>query len=84
MADTDVGPEEFTPAQWQRFGEFVRHALHAAVDDLEPQASGLPPIRAQIWADSTARERWTSLRRHRRRAGRDPRHEDRGSGNVHP
>jgi hypothetical protein len=57
MADTEAGPDEFTPAQWQRFGEFVRHALHAAVDDLEPQASGLPPIRAQIWADSTARER---------------------------
>jgi hypothetical protein len=81
MADTGTGPEEFTPAQWQRFGEFVRRALHAAVDDLEPQAGALEPIRAQIWADVTARERWTTLRRRRRRRlGRGARLDGPGSG----
>jgi len=82
MADTGIDPEEFTPAQWQRFGEFVRHALHAAVDDLEPQADGLEPIRAQIWADATARERWTTLRR--RRSGRDTHLDGPGSGATRP
>jgi hypothetical protein len=69
MADTGIGPEEATPAQWHRFSELVRRALHAAVDDLEPQTDGLEPIRAQTWADTAAQERWTDPRRRRRRLG---------------
>ncbi|MFY9931326.1 MAG: hypothetical protein WAK82_25340 [Streptosporangiaceae bacterium] len=84
MADTGIGPEELTPAQWQRFGEFVRRALHAAVDDLEPQADGLEPIRAQIWADNTAPERCQGPWRRRRRLGRGLRLRGSGSGTAQP
>ena len=37
-------------AQWHHFAEFVRYALHAAADQVEPQADGLEPIRARILA----------------------------------
>ncbi len=39
-----------TQAQWHHFAEFVRHALHAAADQIEPQADGLEPIRTRILA----------------------------------
>ena len=32
------------------FAEFVRHALHAAADQVEPGGDGLTPIRARILA----------------------------------
>lgn len=36
-----------TPAQWHAFAEFVRRALHAAADQVEPRRDGLAPIRAR-------------------------------------
>jgi hypothetical protein len=84
MADTGIGPEELTPAQWQRFGEFVRRALHAAMDDLEPQADGLEPIRAKVWADTTAPELCQGRWRRRRRFGRGARLRGSGSGTARP
>ncbi len=56
MNRTGHGPEG-TPAQWHDFAEFVRHALHAAADQVEPQADGLEPIRAKIPAESGGRDR---------------------------
>jgi hypothetical protein len=41
------GPEPFSPVN---FAEFVRHALHAAADQVEPGGDGLTPIRARILA----------------------------------
>jgi hypothetical protein len=41
------GPEPFRPFN---FAEFVRHALHAAADQVEPDGDGLTPIRARILA----------------------------------
>ncbi len=41
---------EGTTAQWYVFADFVRLALHAAVEQIEPQ-DGLEPIRARIPAD---------------------------------
>ncbi len=43
------GPEG-TTAQWYVFAEFLRRSLHAAADQVEPQADGLEPIRAKIMA----------------------------------
>jgi hypothetical protein len=53
MTRTGRGPEG-TPAQWYHFAEFVRRALHAAADQVEPQADGLEPIRARIPAGPAA------------------------------
>ena len=36
------------PAGWHGFGEYLRRALHAAADQVEPQPDGLAPIRARI------------------------------------
>jgi hypothetical protein len=47
MVRTGHGPEG-TPAQWHAFADFVRRALHAAADQVEPQADGLEPIRARV------------------------------------
>jgi hypothetical protein len=55
MVRTDRDPEG-NPAQWHDFVQFVRRALHAAADQVEPQADGLEPIRAKIPA-------WSGLRR---------------------
>ena len=52
------GPEG-TQAQWHEpvnFADFVRRALHAAVEQVEPQADGLEPIRAKIPAGSGQRQ----------------------------
>jgi hypothetical protein len=55
MADTGPGPEN-PPAQGPEpfslfnFAEFVRRALHAAADQVEPRGDGLIPIRARILA----------------------------------
>ena len=38
------------PARGRDFGDFVRLALHAAADQVEPCADGLVPIRARILA----------------------------------
>ncbi len=46
---TGPGPES-PPAQGQDFAEFVRRALHAAADQVEPRGDGLTPIRARILA----------------------------------
>ena len=43
------GPELFSPFN---FAEFVRRALHAAADQVEPGGDGLTPIRAKILARS--------------------------------
>jgi len=57
MAGTSPGPENL-PAQGPElfspfnFAEFVRRALHAAADQVEPGGDGLTPIRAKILARS--------------------------------
>jgi hypothetical protein len=38
------------PARGPEFAEFLRRALHAAADQVEPCADGLAPIRARILA----------------------------------
>ena len=38
------------PALGRDFGDFVRHALRAATDQVEPCTDGLIPIRARILA----------------------------------
>ena len=43
---------EGTTAQWYVFADFVRLALQAAVDQIEPQ-DGLEPIRARIPPDQS-------------------------------
>ena len=65
MTRTGRGPEG-TPAQWYHFAEFVRRALHAAADQVEPQADGLEPIRARIPAGPAARDRQPARWRRRR------------------
>jgi len=57
---------EGTPAQWYHFAEFVRRALHAAADQVEPQADGLEPIRARIPAGPGPRDRQPARWRRRR------------------
>jgi len=72
MTRTGHGPES-TPAQWYHFAEFVRRALHAAADQVEPQADGLGPIRARIPADPGPRDlqpRWRRRRPGTRRSAR--------------
>ena len=44
---TGPGPGS-TPARGRDFAEFLRHALHAAADQIEPRPDGLAPIRARI------------------------------------
>jgi hypothetical protein len=39
-----------SPPRGRDFAEFVRLALHAAADQVEPRADGLAPIRARILA----------------------------------
>jgi hypothetical protein len=65
MTRTGCGPEG-TPAQWYHFAEFVRRALHAAADQVEPQADGLEPIRARIPAGPAPRDRQPARWRRRR------------------
>jgi len=62
------------PTQWHEFAEFVRRALHDAVDDIEPEEDGLEPIRARIPAWSGLRDRQAARRRHRPGARRGVRH----------
>ena len=38
------------PGGGRDFAELLRHALHAAADQVEPGADGLAPIRARILA----------------------------------
>jgi len=38
------------PTRGPEFAEFLRRALHAAADQVEPCADGLAPIRARILA----------------------------------
>jgi hypothetical protein len=66
-----AGPDG-TPAQWHAFGEFLRRALHAIADQVEPRSDGLEVIRARIPAGPAGplgpglRDRRTALRRRRR------------------
>ena len=41
------GPDG-TPPTGGDFGEFLRHALHAAADQIEPRQDGLERIRARV------------------------------------
>jgi hypothetical protein len=76
MVRTGHNPEA-TPAWWHDFAGFVRRALHAAVDQVEPQADGLETIRARIPAGSGPGRRRAARRlRHRR----GMRHSQRGGG----
>jgi hypothetical protein len=42
------GPDAAALAGWHGFGEYLRRALQAAADQVEPQPDGLAPIRARI------------------------------------
>jgi len=44
------GRQGSEPARGRDFGDFVRVALHAAADQVEPCTDGLIPIRARILA----------------------------------
>jgi hypothetical protein len=44
------GSKESGPARGRDFGDFVRLALNAAADQIEPCTDGLIPIRARILA----------------------------------
>ena len=50
--DADPGPGSTGsgPARGRDFGDFVRIALNAAADQIEPCTDGLIPIRARILA----------------------------------
>jgi hypothetical protein len=54
--ETGGGPEGALVHR-PRFAEFLRRALHAAADQVEPQEDGLAPIRARILAGSGSRDR---------------------------
>jgi hypothetical protein len=41
-----------SPMRGHDLAEYLRHALHAAADQIEPGADGLTPIRARILAGS--------------------------------
>jgi hypothetical protein len=47
---TGPGRQGGGPARGRDFGDFVRLALHAAADQVEPCTDGLVPIRARILA----------------------------------
>jgi hypothetical protein len=66
MARTGRGSEG-TSAWWHDFAEFVRHALHAAVDRVEPEADGLESIRARIPPGAGPGDRQVTRRLRRRR-----------------
>jgi hypothetical protein len=74
MADTGHGG---SPAQWQAFADFVRRALQAAADQVEPRADGLKPIRARTRRGLP--DRWAAGYR-RSRAGRSRRRGEPGAG----
>jgi hypothetical protein len=69
MARTGHGPEG-PSAWWHDFAEFVRHALHAAVDRVEPRADGLESIRARTPAGAGRGDRQVTRRLRRRRGAR--------------
>jgi hypothetical protein len=69
MARSGHGPEG-TSAWWRDFAEFVRHALHAAVDRVGPRADGLESIRARIPAGADPGDRQVTRRLRRRRGAR--------------
>jgi hypothetical protein len=84
MARTGYGPEG-TPAWWHDFAEFVRQALQAAVDQVEPQADGLESIRERIPAGSAVGGREVTHRhRPRRRARRGARRRGPQAGGQRP
>ena len=74
---------EGIPARWHDFAEFVRRALHAAVDQVEPKADGLESIRARIPAGSVLRDR-DGVRRRRHRSGARRRARRGGPGTGRP
>ena len=45
--DAGLGPDG-AQASGHGFAEYLRRALHAVADQIEPQADGLAPIRARI------------------------------------
>ena len=49
-ADPAHGSTGSSPARGRDFGDFVRIALNAAADQIEPCTDGLIPIRARILA----------------------------------
>ncbi len=51
---TRPGPDG-TPPQGPDFAEFLRHALHAAADQVEPRPDGLERIRARIRSSPSGR-----------------------------
>jgi hypothetical protein len=77
------GPEGI-PARWHDFAEFVRRALHAAVDQVEPQADGLELIRARIPAGPGLRDREGARRRRRGGARRRARRGGPGTSGPRP
>jgi hypothetical protein len=72
MAGAGHGPEG-APARRRAFAEFVRLALHAAADQVEPRADALEAIRARISTASALRDRLAARRRGRNGAGKGAR-----------
>jgi hypothetical protein len=83
MAGTGHGPEG-APAHWYNFADFLRRALHAAADQVEPQADGLEPIRAKIPAGRGLRDHQRARRRHRHLVRRSARRDGPGTGTQRP
>ena len=60
--DAGLGPDS-AQAGWHGFAEYLRRALHAVADQIEPQDDGLAPIRARIPAWSGPGDRKRARRR---------------------
>ena len=64
---------EGVPARRRAFAEFVRLALHAAAEQVEPRADALELIRARVSGASALRDRLAARRRGRNGAGQGAR-----------
>ncbi len=79
MAGTGRGPDG-APARRRAFAEFVRHALHAAAEQVEPRADGLESIRARIDSRPSLRDRLAARRRPGTGRRRGTRRDEPGAG----
>lgn len=66
--DAGLGPDG-AQAGWHSFADYLRRALHAVADQIEPQADGLAPIRARIPAGPGSGDRRLARRRRPRAVG---------------
>jgi hypothetical protein len=66
--DAGLGPDG-AQVGWHGFADYLRRALHAVADQIEPQADGLAPIRARIPAGPGTGDRRPARRRRPRSGG---------------